>query len=418
MSSTTKRPNLTELDELFSTAGEYKSRRAMATALDIAETTLRSWQTFYEFMSPENVVQFNTEATPAEAAMYSAKPNEVDVLKDRVRTLEATLKGVKKETLTDHYIREKIIGILAESPEPPKWVVETKSTQTKAVPTLFISDLHWGEVVDSSQIGGVNEYNISIAHERLQALVNTSTQLLDIIGGEYPGIVLAMGGDMFSGSIHEELTETNENDIMPVFLDLYEKLIWMIESMQAIHGKVFIPCVTGNHSRTTMKMRMKGRNFTNYDWLLYCLLDRHFKHDDNVTFLIPNGPDAIFKIYGTRYLLTHGDQFRGGDSMIGALGPLTRGNHKKSSRNAQIDQSYDIMMVGHWHQLIQVQRLIVNGSLKGYDEYAYNNNFGYEQPRQALWLTHPEHGVIFFNAVNVDRHHHRKIEKDWVSWKE
>lgn len=30
------------------------------------------------------------------------------------------------------------------------------------------------------------------------------------------------------------------------------------------------------------------------------------------------------------YLLTHGDQFRGGDGVIGALGPIIRGDHKKA----------------------------------------------------------------------------------------
>ena len=60
--------------------------------------------------------------------------------------------------------------------------------------------------------------------------------------------------------------------------------------------------------------------------------------------------------------------------MIGALGPIIRGDHRKRSRNAQIDMEYDTMLCGHWHQLIQIERLIVNGSLKGYDEYAYSNN--------------------------------------------
>ena len=37
--------------------------------------------------------------------------------------------------------------------------------------------------------------------------------------------------------------------------------------------------------------------------------------------------------------------------------------------------------------------MIVNGSLKGLDEYAYINNFGYEQPQQALALVVPEKGI-------------------------
>ena len=74
------------------------------------------------------------------------------------------------------------------------------------------------------------------------------------------------------------------------------------------------------------------------------------------------------------------------------------------------------MLLGHWHQLIQLERLIVNGSLKGYDEYAYSNNFGFEPPRQALWLTNHDHGITFSIPIYVDRR--PKQEKTgWISWK-
>ncbi len=232
---------------------------------------------------------------------------------------------------------------------------------------------------------------------------------------KYPGIVFALGGDMVSGDIHEELMATNECEIMSAVVDLFGVLVWCISTLADHFGRVFVPCVSGNHGRNTHKIRAKGRNYTSFDWLLYCFLAKHFESDKRVTFLIPNGPDALYRIYGHRYLLTHGDQFRGGDGMIGALGPIIRGDHKKRSRQTQIGAAYDTMLLGHWHQLIQLQRLIVNGSLKGYDEYAYSNNFGYEPPRQALWVTHPVHGITFSMPVNVDEPK-QPTESAWVSW--
>ena len=41
----------------------------------------------------------------------------------------------------------------------------------------------------------------------------------------------------------------------------------------------------------------------------------------------------------------NGDQFRGGDGMVGALGPILRGDHKKRSRNGQIGLEYDTMLL-------------------------------------------------------------------------
>lgn len=102
--------------------------------------------------------------------------------------------------------------------------------------------------------------------------------------------------------------------------------------------------------------------------------------------------------------------------MIGALGPIIRGDHKKRGRDAQLGDGYDCLIMGHWHQLIQMQRVIVNGSLKGYDEYAYNNNFGYEPPKQALWITHPDHGITFQVPVLVDEKKHKEVERPWVTF--
>jgi hypothetical protein len=251
----------------------------------------------------------------------------------------------------------------------------------------------------------VNEYSVEIAKDRARTFITVAIELLrkHIQGGKYPGVVLILGGDMLSGDIHEELSETNEMPTMPALIELVGVLSWCIRTLADEFGAVFVPCVTGNHGRTSRKPRAKRRNHTNFDWLLYQMLAKVFEADRRVTFLIPEGPDAYYKIFGTRYLLTHGDQFRGGDGMIGALGPIARGDKKKRARNVQTDKSFDVMLLGHWHQYIHMNRFIVNGTLKGYDEYADANNFDVEPAQQALWITHPQHGITFRMPVYVQR---------------
>jgi predicted phosphodiesterase len=214
-------------------------------------------------------------------------------------------------------------------------------------------------MVDPAQIGGVNAYNLEIARRRARTLIEHTIDLLTnhMVNPQYPSIVFALGGDMFSGDIHEEFMVTNEREVIPTFLDVFEVLVWCIETLADQYKRVFILCVTGNHGRNTHKIRSKGRNFTNFDWLLYQLLARHFERDTRIRFSIPDGPDCLYKIYGHRYLLTHGDQFRGSD----ALSAVVRGDHKKRNRNNQINMEYDTMIYGHFHTLIQLQRLIVNG---------------------------------------------------------
>lgn len=344
-------------------------------------------------------------------------------LRERCKGLETDLKFSRKSQLSEEYVKTKIVGLKEDlsQAELPDWTLRpTRAFTGPGIPTLMASDWHWGEIVDPNQIGGVNKYNVAIAQQRLRTMIEVTIDLLfnHIKMPEYPGIVFALGGDMVSGDIHEELVATNEGEIMKIVLDLWGHLVWAIERLLEKFGRVFLPCVSGNHGRNTQKIRAKGRNFTSFDWLLYQFLAKRFEADDRVKFLIPDGSDAYYSVMGHRYLLTHGDQFRGGDGMIGALGPIIRGDHKKRSRNAQIDMEYDTMIMGHWHQLIQLQRLIVNGSGVGYNEYAYANNFGFEAPRQALWITHPDHGITFSAPVNVERTKKTtSTARDWVGWK-
>lgn len=339
-------------------------------------------------------------------------------LEEQLRAARSHIKELQTRMLSDEVVREEILKLARAPVSPPGWLAKPPRAVSDfaGVPTIFASDWHFGEVVRPAEIGGVNEYNIEIAKQRARTFITVAIELLrkHIQGGKYPGVVFILGGDMLSGDIHEELSETNEMPTMPALLELVGVLSWCIRTLADEFGAVFVPCVTGNHGRTSRKPRAKRRNHTNFDWLLYQMLAKVFEADKRVAFLIPEGPDAYYKIFGTRYLLTHGDQFRGGDGMIGALGPIARGDKKKRARNVQTDKSFDVMLLGHWHQYIHMSRFIVNGTLKGYDEYADANNFDVEPAQQALWITHPEHGITFRMPVYVQRGA-AASKTEWVS---
>lgn len=325
----------------------------------------------------------------------------------KIAKLEAELKAAMQESADAAAIKRLIGTAMAalDKYSPPTWsVTAPKGRSSPGVPTLFLSDLHWGEIVRGSQVGGVNQYSLATARQRLHKTVETAVELCGILDPQmrYPGIVVPLGGDMISGNIHEELQATNELNTMPTVLDLHDHLTVAIKRLADAFGKVFLPCVTGNHGRDTRKTWAKDRTHTSFDWLLYQFLARFFKDDERVTFFIPDGSDALYRVFGTRYNLTHGDQFRAGDSIIGPIGPLMRGNQKKIARNQAVNQEYDVLLAGHWHQYIHLSRLIVNGSMKGYDEYAAQGNFGFEPPTQALWVTHPKFGITFRMPVYCD----------------
>jgi hypothetical protein len=407
-------PNKDKFDAAMKGLDAKQPKRALSREIKVPEATIRHWQLNRERFAKALGVSIAPAAPEA-----PAEPEAV-VLRREVIELKKALKAYSKEDATAQYIKEKIFGIVEESAtwQPPAWTLEPGTTlSTPGVPTLFASDWHVGETVFPGQINGVNIYNMEVMHLRARALIDRTIDLLKrhMVNPKYPGIVFALGGDMVSGDIHDELVATNEVEIMPCVMETVNVLLWCILTLADAFGAVVIPCVGGNHGRNTHKIRAKGRNFTSFDWLIYRILELKLRNDKRITFYIPDGSDALYRIYGHRYLLTHGDQFRGGDGVIGALGPIIRGDHRKRSRNSQIDMEYDTMLIGHWHQWIMLQRLIVNGSLKGYDEYAYTNNFPFERPRQGLWLTHPKRGITFALPVNVDNQPGPDATLGWAS---
>ena len=407
-------PSKPVADHLLQQAvNEYYKLRSYTEAAKVVGIPLNTFRSRHTQAVAKGFVP-NEDIVPKEEGVIF----ELSEARNKIRQLETSISAQAKEDFNAEFIKRKIVKLMDSDVSIPEWVIrKPKGHNVTGIPTLLASDWHWGEVVDPAQVGGVNEYNLKIAQDRARAFIETSIDLLKnrFNNPKYEGVVFALGGDMFSGNIHEELATTNDMEVMPCVLDLWGTLVWCIEVLADEFGKVFVPCVSGNHGRNTHKIQNKNRNYTNFDWLLYQFLNKRFENDKRVTFFIPDGSDAYYQVYGYKYLLTHGDQFRGGDGVIGCLGAIIRGDHKKRSRNAQIDQEYDTMLIGHFHQLIQLQRLIVNGSLKGYCEYAYSNNFGFEPPRQALWITHPLHGITFSCPVNVDRTS-KPINTTWVSW--
>lgn len=315
-------------------------------------------------------------------------------------SLRAEVKRLQKEEESAAAIREQIWKLEAHDPTPPQWLMREGKNGFRGMPCLLASDWHYGEVVNPVEVGGLNEFNSDIAARRIKRLTETTIDLCFNHMGKaktvYPGIVLMYGGDMISGDIHEELMASNDRTPVQCVNDLTDLMGAQIDALASKFGRVHIPCVTGNHGRTTKRIRFKGRVYTSYEWNIYCNLKRDFRKDKNVTFQIPEQTDARFNVYGHRYLLTHGDTLgvKGGDGIIGALGPIRRGEIKIRNAESQIEQDFDTIVMGHWHQYITLPGLIVNGALKGYDEFARSAlRAPYSRPGQALWFTHPEHGI-------------------------
>lgn len=353
----------------------------------------------------------------------ASKRDPLATAQTKLREVTAKLNATHAHNESAEEIRQQIYGLSKIDPTPPKWMVKKKGKEGHgSIPFAFWSDWHYGEVVNKEETGGVNEFNNAICKERVRHLVEGTIRMIrgfSFKDGSAPpeGIVVALGGDMISGDIHEELAETNEGTPMQGVNDVLDLLIWGINAMKKEFGKVFVPCVIGNHPRTTKKMRAKQAVYLSYEWNMYCMLERYYRYDKDVTVFVPGETDAYFRVAGQRFLLTHGNLMgvKGGDGIIGALGPIARGAVKMRGSESKIGRDYDYLIMGHWHQEIWLPRVIVNNSLKGYDEYArLFLRADPSRPSQCLWFVHPEHGITSRISVYVDEPVITTEERKWV----
>lgn len=391
-----------DFESIYNDQENYPRIKDVADALDISERTVRrKAQKFRD----EGVSIIDRSKPFQQQEQPDAKEEVPETLEEKARSarLKEENKRLKTELknaytkVADHHELSELIHEVKNTKfnVSPNWLT-SKNVDVTGIPVLFLSDIHFDEVVHPNQVGGVNQYNRVVAEDRIKHTFDTAVKLLNgMNNAKYEGIVCALGGDLVSGSIHDELSETNNAPILQTVVRLVEILAEGIEQLADHFGKVYAPCVVGNHGRLHHKPRMKNKVFENYEWLVYQFLAKHFENDSRVTFHISDGADVSFSIYGTRFLLEHGDNYRGGNGISGIFSALMLGAHRKNKQQSTIGNSFDVLMLGHFHQYVHMNSIIVNGSIKGYDEYAYNKTFAVEPPQQALFVVHPEHGITY-----------------------
>lgn len=343
-----------------------------------------------------------------------------------ITELEQKLSGVRRERdsmrmmnrqlqAENESLQEKldiITEITHTIPDPPEWLAPAPSGEHIGTPILLMTDNHFDEIVKPEQIHNLNAYNRAIAEMRLRKTFEGAVTLpQQYIGPSLrrEGIVLAHAGDLITGEIHDELTETNEAkppETIEYFLD---PMIAGIRLLREEYGKVHVVAVPGNHDRLYKKKRAKGAARENWSWLFWKVIAREFKRHTTITFTIPEAHDTIFQVHDTRFLLHHGDDFRGGGGIAGPLTPLAIGHYRKSRKHADavrytgdISLNFDVILQGHIHHRNSIPGIITGGAAKGYDEYAAKGNFPFEPASQELIIVTPERGCTFQAPIYVE----------------
>jgi hypothetical protein len=388
---------------------------ALGTGHSVVSNRLKTMKRLYN-MEPDWTVYKEGEARTA-----PHDQREMFKLREENTRLRRNLAELQRGELDAEAIREIIGGITASPADPPNWLLrETKTGKAKHVPMTIWSDWHCGEVVSRYETNNQNEYDTRIFEARVRRLVEKTIHLCRQHGpGNYPGIVINLLGDMVSGALHPELAKTDEEEVIPSVLRVRDVLVWALGAMADEFGKLYVPCTSGNHGRNTLKPQFKRTVYENFDWLIYQLVARHFEKDKRITFDIPESNEVHYQVFGLRFMALHGDMLgvKGGDGIVGVLGPIMRGETKVGKQASAMGRHYDVLLMGHYHQHIMLRRIIVAGTLKGWDEFAAKAlRAPPAPPSQPLWFVEQRFGITQTMEVYVEDVQNVTSD-EWIGWR-
>ena len=300
--------------------------------------------------------------------------------------------------------RAKFLDAAAKIHAPPAILAKEKSGLREMTAVALLSDLHVEEPVDPKSVAGRNEYNLEIADRRLKRFFDgfiwnvqhhRASKKVAIRTG-----VLWCGGDFMSGFIHEDLVQSNA-------LSPTETMLWLLPRLRngITHvlnslglDRLVIPCSYGNHGRTTPKTRIQNGASNSYEYMMYNVLAAEFKAlgEKRVVFEITPSPHQYVDVYGFTLHFHHGDSVR----YMGGVGGLSVPLLKAIAPWDQIKRA-DYHHIGHFHQITDLGRVLVNGSLIGYGPYSQWIRASFEQPAQMFYLLDSKRGKTFVAPIWV-----------------
>lgn len=322
----------------------------------------------------------------ADAATRARQAAEFESMAGHVRTLEAE--------------REALRAIRDSKPLPPIVAAPRKASKSEVVPLILLSDWHVEEHVDKSKMHGTNEYTLAIAKRRSEIFFESALKLTKAAGSTSRVARVAVGlqGDFISGSIHDELMETNQLGPGPAAAYARQLLARGIKHWLASTGLEFdFYCVGGNHGRMTHKTRISTIAENSLEVFMYEFLASDLQ-SERARFHIAPGDECyadIFQDYRVRFI--HGDQI----GYQGGVGGISIPLNKWTLRANQTINA-NLTVLGHFHQARADRDWLCNGSLIGPSPYSKRFGFAPERPKQQFALIHATRGRTTVSDVWCD----------------
>lgn len=327
---------------------------------------------------------------------FKAKQNSVEIELEKLRLKKAghgaTISELTEKVLQLEAEREAILK-LTETPQLMDVLPKESTGKSESAAVIVWSDHHNEEEVRLDAVGGVNQHNLEINEARFKQMLQGSLVWYRI-GAQKTSIktiVLALLGDFISGSIHEDLAESN---LLPPVDAIYRSQGQLISGIKFMLDNtppdvnIIVVCHSGNHGRMTKHQRIATEAGNSLEQYMYLTIRDFFKDETRISFLVANGYHSYLRFFEDRYSIRfhHGHMI----NYQGGVGGITIPVNKAIAQwNKSKPVNLDVF--GHFHTRFDGGNFIANGSLIGYNAYALSIKASYERPSQTFFLINREY---------------------------
>lgn len=326
----------------------------------------------------------------------SSKINEK--LSDKVRELERM-----HHTFRDVFSNVDWTGREVTPPEPTDQRGKTRPHEFLAL----MSDAHYGEVVSPSDSMGLS-YNSDIAKRRIEHYRDIIIRFKDLRSPAYDieKLTVAVLGDMLSGNIHDELRVYNEKNMTEQMRDMTRILNDLAGDFAGEFPEVEFIIIPGNHPRLFKKPEFK-KKWDNYEVAMGDAFQLAVEVGplENVKVTVPQSLVHIHEIYDQRIAMLHGDGIKSNSfAGIPFYGMRNRREGLQSLLSSLDIERADMLLMGHFHQHLYWSAecdVLINGAIKGGDEYSIGTFLSAPEPVQVLLEFHPEHGLAAQEHISL-----------------
>lgn len=321
----------------------------------------------------------------------------------RLREEREALREIAGERSLRRALEQMFSEIVPTFGPVPPYVAPKRTAKDKASTEsllLHLSDWHYGERVESESTRGFNEYSVEIAERRVQSIVDNAIAIakkMEAGGGwRFPRLVVALNGDLVTGTIHELERHSDPANIIWAVYGCGMLLADALRKLAAQFPTVDVFVTSGNHGRLPDARRMQSKDPTrNWDTLVALIAQTALRNQSNVTITIPNSYAVSYEVSGVNVLQSHGHDIKSwsGIPWYGISRFLGNYNGMEAARGGRIGA----YLFGHFHSQTNITypggEAFVNGSLIGGTEWTVGTLGRADRPCQMMLAFHPDHGV-------------------------